>query len=122
MYQWAGAVRSPVCYIQLLTPSFYYFIQLLHLNLHKNKYCIDSSKCLIYNGVPFRDSNTELEFRKQYSMYYVEVSGFGWINTEVYVAEREGFEPSEALPLHVMSNHAPSTTRSPLLNKIALHN
>ena len=24
-------------------------------------------------------------------MYYVEVSGFGWINTEVYVAKREGF-------------------------------
>ena len=29
-------------------------------------------------------------------------------------AEREGFEPSEPLRAHMISNHAPSTTRSPL--------
>jgi len=27
-------------------------------------------------------------------MYYVEVCGFGWIKTEVYVAERESFTSS----------------------------
>ena len=32
-----------------------------------------------------------------------------------YLAEREGFEPSVQLPVHMISNHAPSTTRSPLL-------
>jgi hypothetical protein len=36
------------------------------------------------------------------------------------MAEREGFEPSERLPAHVISNHAPSATRSPLRNGIAL--
>ncbi len=30
-------------------------------------------------------------------------------------AEREGFEPSVRLPAHMISNHAPSATRSPLL-------
>ena len=30
------------------------------------------------------------------------------------MAEREGFEPSVRLPAHVISNHAPSATRSPL--------
>src|SRR6185369_10421118 len=29
-------------------------------------------------------------------------------------AEREGFEPSVRLPAHMISNHAPSATRSPL--------
>src|SRR5262249_44238895 len=29
-------------------------------------------------------------------------------------AEREGFEPSVPLPVHMISNHAPSTTRSSL--------
>ncbi len=38
------------------------------------------------------------------------------------MAEREGFEPSVRLPAHVISNHAPSATRSPLRNKITLHN
>ncbi len=32
------------------------------------------------------------------------------------MAEREGFEPSVRLPAHVISNHAPSATRSPLLS------
>ena len=32
----------------------------------------------------------------------------------MYLAEREGFEPSEELLLHMISNHAPSTTRTPL--------
>jgi hypothetical protein len=30
-------------------------------------------------------------------------------------AEREGFEPSVPLQVHMISNHAPSATRSPLL-------
>ena len=30
------------------------------------------------------------------------------------VAERVGFEPTVALPLHMISSHAPSATRSPL--------
>ena len=30
------------------------------------------------------------------------------------MAEREGFEPSVELPLHSISNAAPSTTRPPL--------
>jgi hypothetical protein len=30
------------------------------------------------------------------------------------VAEREGFEPSVRLPVHMISSHAPSATRSPL--------
>ena len=38
------------------------------------------------------------------------------------MAEREGFEPLVRLPAHVISNHAPSATRSPLRNKINLHN
>ncbi len=38
------------------------------------------------------------------------------------MAEREGFEPSVRLPAHVISNHAPSATRSPLRNKFALEN
>ncbi len=33
------------------------------------------------------------------------------------MAEREGFEPSVRLPAHVISNHAPSATRSPLLSR-----
>jgi integrase len=33
---------------------------------------------------------------------------------EDFVAEREGFEPSVPLQVHMISNHAPSTTRSPL--------
>ena len=32
----------------------------------------------------------------------------------IFLAEREGFEPSEELLLHMISNHAPSTTRTPL--------
>src|SRR5689334_9537860 len=32
-----------------------------------------------------------------------------------YVAEREGFEPSVRLPVHMISSHAPSASRSPLL-------
>ena len=53
-------------------------------------------------------------------IYYL--GGFVRIRTDVYVAEREGFEPSEALPLHVISNHAPSATRSPLRCRFALKN
>jgi hypothetical protein len=30
------------------------------------------------------------------------------------MAEREGFEPSVQLPVHMISSHAPSTTRTPL--------
>src|SRR5262245_5941835 len=30
------------------------------------------------------------------------------------LAEREGFEPSVRLPVHMISSHAPSATRSPL--------
>ncbi len=35
--------------------------------------------------------------------------------TERAVAERVGFEPTVELPLHMLSRHAPSTARSPLL-------
>ena len=35
------------------------------------------------------------------------------------LAEREGFEPSVRLPVHMISNHAPSTTRSSLLGQPA---
>ena len=38
------------------------------------------------------------------------------------MAEREGFEPSVRLPAHVISNHAPSATRSPLRCRFALKN
>ncbi len=31
-----------------------------------------------------------------------------------FVAEREGFEPSVQLPVHMISNHAPSAARTPL--------
>jgi hypothetical protein len=34
-----------------------------------------------------------------------------------YFAEREGFEPSVRLPVHMISSHAPSATRSPLLSR-----
>jgi hypothetical protein len=34
-------------------------------------------------------------------------------------AEREGFEPSVQFPVHMISNHAPSATRSPLLRPAA---
>src|SRR5688572_29545042 len=34
-------------------------------------------------------------------------------------AEREGFEPSVRLPVHMISSHAPSTTRSSLLGQPA---
>ena len=36
------------------------------------------------------------------------------------MAEREGFEPSVRLPAHVISNHAPSATRSPLRYRFGL--
>ena len=32
-----------------------------------------------------------------------------------YCAEKAGFEPAVRLPAHMISNHAPSATRSPLL-------
>ena len=32
----------------------------------------------------------------------------------LFMAEREGFEPSVEFPLHLISNQAPSTTRTPL--------
>src|SRR5271163_3098602 len=34
-------------------------------------------------------------------------------------AEREGFEPSVRLPVHMISNHAPSATRSSLLGNVS---
>jgi hypothetical protein len=41
---------------------------------------------------------------------HASISGF---------AEREGFEPSVPLPVHMISNHAPSTTRSSLQESLA---
>ncbi|MDF3066465.1 MAG: int [Polyangiaceae bacterium] len=45
------------------------------------------------------------------------LSRSAWTNENVYetVAEREGFEPSVRLPVHMISSHAPSASRSPLL-------
>ena len=40
-----------------------------------------------------------------------------WENLKV--AEREGFEPSEPLRIHMISNHAHSTTLPPLLRSLA---
>jgi hypothetical protein len=37
-----------------------------------------------------------------------------WGGASSDFAEREGFEPSVRLPVHMISNHAPSATRSPL--------
>ena len=36
------------------------------------------------------------------------------IHSAKKMAEREGFEPSVEFPLHLISNQAPSTTRTPL--------
>ena len=41
---------------------------------------------------------------------------------QLLLAEREGFEPSVRLPAHLISNQAPSATRSPLQVKIVLIN
>ena len=49
---------------------------------------------------------TFLKNKKSHQVFYLV--GF------LCLAEREGFEPSEELPLHMISNHAPSTTRTPL--------
>ena len=41
----------------------------------------------------------------------------GSANSSDSLAEREGFEPSVRLPVHMISSHAPSATRSPLLSR-----
>ena len=43
-----------------------------------------------------------------------EPAGVGRVVQRQVFAEREGFEPSVPLRIHMISNHAPSATRSPL--------
>ena len=45
-----------------------------------------------------------------------------WRTLEGLLAEREGFEPSVRLPVHVISSHAPSATRSPFHNPFRVAN
>ena len=40
--------------------------------------------------------------------------GTAWDSAGTNFAEREGFEPSVPFRIHMISNHAPSATRSPL--------
>ena len=51
---------------------------------------------------------------------FIEVYCLSNNKTPRGMAEREGFEPSVRLPAHVISNHAPSATRSPLRCRIVL--
>jgi hypothetical protein len=61
-----------------------------------------------------RDDMRANFFKIAFGYFHIQLF---YISLENFYAERGGFEPPVQSPAHMISNHAPSATRTPLLKQ-----